>query len=68
MITLFKNTRYIMNYSECIVSTFSFRACAFDNNFSNIWPDLICLEGPDQFPSKVDARVVDIFYPDRPNI
>ncbi len=68
MITLFKNTRYIMNYSECIVSTFRLRACTFYDKFLNLCPDLICLEAPDQFSLKVDVRVVDTLHPVRPNI
>ena len=68
MITSLKNIRYIVNYSECIVSTFRLRAFTLYDKFLTIWPNLICLEGPYQFPSNIDVRVVNTLHPDRLNI
>jgi hypothetical protein len=68
MITLFKNTRYIMNYSECIVSTFRLRTYTLYDKFLIIWPDLICPEASDQLYSKDDVRAVNTLHPDWSNI
>ena len=50
-----------MNYSECIVSTSSIRACVCYDNFFNIWIYLILILDRLKFSSKVYMKLIDTF-------
>ena len=54
-----------MNYFECIVSTFSLRACSCYDNFFNIWIYLILILDRLKFSSKVYVRLINAFDPHR---
>lgn len=68
-ITICKNTAETnlvnYHYSQCSVSTFNGRVCTFFDNLPNICPDLIYLDGPDQFSPLGDVRGVSTDHPDR---
>lgn len=53
------------HYSQCSVSTFNGRVCTFFDDLPNICPDLIYLDGPDQFSSLGDVRGISTNHPDR---
>jgi len=57
----------LVNYhhSECSVSTFDGRVCTYFDDLPNICPDLIYLDGPDQFSPVGDIRGVSTNHPDR---
>lgn len=60
------NTEVVtFHYSECSVSSFNDRVCTYFDNFPNICPDLIYLDGPDQFSPLGDVRGVNTNHPDR---
>jgi hypothetical protein len=54
-----------IHHCPCDVSTFSGRICTFYNNIPNVCPDLIYLDGPDQFSPTGDVRGVNTNHPDR---
>ena len=60
-------TTSLVNYhqSQCFVSTFNGRVCTYFDNLPNICPDLIYLDGPDQFSPSGDVRGVTTKHPDR---
>ena len=60
-------TTSLVNYhhSQCSVSTFNGRVCTFFDDLPNICPDLIYLDGPDQFSPIGDVRGVSTNHPDR---
>ena len=68
-ITVCKNTaetsQVNYHYSQCSVSTFNGRVCTYFDNLPNICPDLIYLDGPDQFSPLGDVRGVSTNHPDR---
>lgn len=68
-ITFLKNTveTSLVNYhySQCSVSTFNGRVCTFFDNLPNICPDLIYLDGPDQFSPLGNVRGISTNHPDR---
>lgn len=47
------------------ISTFSDRICTFYDQIPNICPDLIYLDGPDQFSAGGEVRGVSTAHPDR---
>lgn len=53
------------HYSNCTVSTFNGRICTYYDKLPNICPDLIYLDGPDQFSPKGHIRGVSTRNPDR---
>ena len=53
------------HYSKCIVSTFNERICTYYDDLPNICPDLIYLDGPDQFSPVGDVRGINTRNPDR---
>jgi hypothetical protein len=53
------------HYSKCAVSTFNGRICTYYNNLPNVCPDLIYLDGPDQFSPVGDVRGVSTRNLDR---
>lgn len=53
------------HYSECCISTFNDRVCTYFNNIPNICPDLIYLDGPDQFSPTGNIRGINTNQPDR---
>lgn len=53
------------NHSNCKVSTFNGRICTFYDKLPNICPDLIYLDGPDQFSPEGDIRGVNTRHIDR---
>ena len=53
------------HYSPCSVSTFNGRVCTYFEDLPNICPDLIYLDGPDQFSPVGDVRGVTTNHPDR---
>ncbi len=54
-----------IHHCPCDVSTFNGRICTFFNNIPNVCPDLIYLDGPDQFSPTGDVRGVNTNHPDR---
>ncbi len=61
--SLSKNTT--LHCCELIVSTFNDRLCTYYENLPNISPDLIYLDGPDQFSPKGSVRGLSTNHPDR---
>lgn len=53
------------HYSNCEVSTFNGRICTFYNKLPNICPDLIYLDGPDQFSPIGHVRGINTRNADR---
>ena len=53
------------HYSECIVSSFNGRICTFFRELPNVCPDLIYIDGPDQFTPVGDVRGISTRHPDR---
>lgn len=53
------------HYSKCTLSTFNSRICTYYDNLPNICPDLIYLDGPDQFSPKGNIRGINTRDPDR---
>jgi hypothetical protein len=53
------------HYSKCVTSTFNDRICTFYDHLPNICPDLIYLDGPDQFSPTGDVRGINTLHPDR---
>ena len=53
------------HYSECSISTFNGRICTFFEDMPNICPDLIYLDGPDQFSPIGEVRGITTNHPDR---
>ena len=53
------------HYSRCTVSTFNGRICTLYDDLPNICPDLIYLDGPDQFSPTGDVRGVATRHSDR---
>lgn len=53
------------HYSSLETSTFNDRICTFYSELPNICPDLIYLDGPDQFSAKGDVRGISTRHPDR---
>lgn len=58
-----KQVRY--HYSDTIMSTFNDRVCTYYQELPNNCPDLIYLDGPDQFSPKGDVRGVSTRSSDR---
>lgn len=54
-----------IHHCPCEISTFNGRICTFYNNIPNVCPDLIYLDGPDQFSSTGEVRGVNTNHPDR---
>lgn len=54
-----------MHHCHCEISTFNDRICTFYNNIPNICPDLIYLDGPDQFSPVGNVRGINTNHPDR---
>lgn len=53
------------HHSQCSVSTFNGRVCTYFDDLPNVCPDLIYLDGPDQFSPIGDVRGVTTAHPDR---
>jgi len=53
------------HHSKCVTSTFNDRICTYYKNLPNICPDLIYLDGPDQFSPTGDVRGINTRNPDR---
>jgi len=53
------------HYSKCRISTFNDRICSYFDLIPNICPDLIYLDGPDQFSPEGNVRGIDTNHPDR---
>jgi hypothetical protein len=53
------------HHSQCSISTFNGRVCSFFDDLPNICPDLIYLDGPDQFSPTGDVRGITTKHPDR---
>ena len=53
------------HYSQCQVSTFNDRICTYYENLPNIAPDLVYLDGPDQFSPVGDVRGISTAHKDR---
>lgn len=53
------------HYSQCFISTFNGRICTYFEDSPNICPDLIYLDGPDQFSPVGDVRGINTNHPDR---
>jgi hypothetical protein len=53
------------HYSKCTVSTFNGRICTFYDKLPNICPDLIYLDGPDQFSPIGQIRGINTRNADR---
>lgn len=53
------------HYSKCKVSTFNNRICTYYENLPNVCPDLIYLDGPDQFSPIGNVRGLSTNHPDR---
>jgi len=58
-----KNIKY--HFSECRISTFNDRVCTFYDKIPNICPDLIYLDGPDQFSPSGGIRGISMNHKDR---
>ena len=58
-----KNVTY--HYCPCHVTTFNDRISTLFDNLPNICPDLIYLDGPDQFSPIGDVRGISTNHPDR---
>ena len=54
-----------IHHCPCQVSTFNGRICTFYNNIPNVCPDLIYLDGPDQFSPTGEVRGINTKHPDR---
>jgi hypothetical protein len=53
------------HYSECSVSKFNGKICTYFDKLPNICPDLIYIDGPDQFSPIGDVRGINTNHPDR---
>ena len=53
------------HYSKCVTSTFNDRICTYYKNLPNICPDLIYLDGPDQFSPTGNVRGINTRNSDR---
>jgi len=53
------------HFSDCIVSTFQDRVCTYYSDMPNVCPDLIYVDGPDQFSPKGAVRGLTTNHPDR---
>tara|TARA_B100000886_G_scaffold339292_1_gene304330 strand:- start:2694 stop:3518 length:825 start_codon:yes stop_codon:yes gene_type:complete len=53
------------HYSDCHINTFNGRICTFFDSLPNICPDLIYLDGPDQFSPKGNVRGINTSHTDR---
>ena len=53
------------HYAKVITSSFNGRLCTFYEKLPNICPDLIYLDGPDQFSSNGNLRGMSTRHPDR---
>lgn len=58
-----KNVRFTLVSSS--TSTFNDRICTFYDRIPNVCPDLIYLDGPDQFSAVGEVRGVSTAHPDR---
>jgi len=54
-----------IHFSRCHMGTFNSRICTFYDKIPNICPDLIYLDGPDQFSVKGDVRGISTRSQDR---
>jgi hypothetical protein len=52
-------------FSEVNMSTFNGKICTFYDELPNVCPDLIYIDGPDQFSVKNDIRGISTRHPDR---
>jgi len=59
----FKNIFY--HYCKCEVNLINFRICTLFYGMPNICPDLIYLDGPDQYSVEGDVRGLSTNHPDR---
>jgi len=59
----FKNV--IFHHCPCYVDTFNSRVCTYYDNLPNICPDLIYLDGPDQFSPIGNVRGINTNHPNR---
>jgi len=63
------NNPFIKNvtfhHCPCNVTTFNGRICTLYDNFPNICPDLIYIDGPDQFSPIGNIRGISTNHPDR---
>lgn len=55
----------VYHYSQCSVSTLNGRVCTFFDDLPNVCPDLIYLDGPDQFSPVGSVRGISTNHPDR---
>ena len=53
-------------HADCEVSTFSGRICTYFDPLPNICPDLIYVDGPDQFSPQGSVRGISTRHPDGP--
>tara|TARA_Y100000589_G_C27013483_1_gene571815 strand:- start:57 stop:905 length:849 start_codon:yes stop_codon:yes gene_type:complete len=53
------------HFSNLIISEFAGKVCSFYENLPNISPDLIYLDGPDQFSAKGEIRGLSTRHQDR---
>jgi len=54
-----------LHYSELEMGTFMGRACTYYSKIPNVCPDIIYLDGPDQFSPKGDVRGISTNHQDR---
>jgi len=54
-----------MNIVDCKMDTFNSRVCTTFENFPNICPDFIYLDGPDQYSPSGDVNGISTNHPDR---
>ena len=60
------NQKFInIHQTNITVGTFADRICTFYDSIPNICPDLIYLDGPDQYSPKGDIRGISTKHPDR---
>ena len=60
-----KTDNVIYHKSKCRISTFNGRICTYFDPLPNVCPDLIYLDGPDQFSPEGDIRGVNTNHSDR---
>ena len=53
------------HFAKCEIGAINHRICTFFNKLPNICPDLIYLDGPDQYSPKGNIRGISTQHPDR---
>jgi hypothetical protein len=63
--TNYKTDRVNFHYSSLVMGLFNGRICTYYSSLPNVCPDLIYLDGPDQFSPEGDVRGITTNHPDR---